>query len=185
MAEENKWNSEISDQEFEAGRIFNLANRPNQPAAYGVGGLSANDLKMWFDRSAILLKNKLNELIRVVGGDQFAKEIKISLGGEIDEVLGENKINNIFDLVNAITDGTFVRSILMLRDEDGEILSLQSAIEKIYLALDIVIVSTLEGNDADKAPSVRAVNDGLAKKQDNIGFVIVNNEICMIIQEDE
>lgn len=171
MAEENKWNSEISDQEFEAGRIFNLANRPNQPAAYGVGGLSANDLKMWFDRSAILLKNKLNELIRVVGGEQFAKEIKISLGGEIDEVLGENKINNIFDLVDAITDGTFVRSILMLRGEDGKVLSLQSAIEKIYLALDTMIASTLDGDDEDKAPSVKAVNDGLKGKIDKSAIV--------------
>ena len=46
----------------------------------------------------------------------------------------------------------------------------------------IELAQTLSGNEEDKAPSVKAVNDGLAAN--NIGLVVSNNKICMIIQED-
>ena len=50
---------------------------------------------------------------------------------------------------------------------------------------NIELAQTLEGKEEDKAPSVKAVKAEFAKKQDNIGLVVSNNEICMIIQEDE
>jgi hypothetical protein len=43
---------------------------------------------------------------------------------------------------------------------------------------------TKEEADRTYAPK-KYVDEELAKKQDNIGLVVVNNEICMIIQEDE
>lgn len=46
-----------------------------------------------------------------------------------------------------------------------------------------VIASNLSGNETTRVPSVRAVNNGLAQKQQDMGFVVVDGEICMVVND--
>lgn len=229
MEEKKNWYSPISDEEFGVGKVSNLSNRPNQTGAYGVGGLSAQALKEWFDKSSTLLKDKLNELLVAITSGGMADELKVNLtdeitslqalcdaikSGEISDILpvkGEDvgtsmTLNAVlarvyerasdlevgavkdatvsgegdlirFDLLNkdnASVAGADVSCGLELnaeknelsvvfKDKDGAVLARSAPVPIIKLAED------LSGNDTDKAPSVAAVNDGLAGKVDASG----------------
>ena len=133
MAEKN-WKQPITEEEFKANSVSELADRPNQPAAYGVGGLSATALKEWFDKTAVLLKDKLNDLIAAVSDKEFFRDLQVDFGDVINAALAVNgkKIENFYDLVEAIEDGTLARCALMVQDPVGGLISIESSIGKIY-----------------------------------------------------
>lgn len=71
----------------------------------------------------------------------------------------------------------------LAQPKDGSIVKRLNELEK-WQANVPELAPTLNYNEEGKVPSVMAVNRGLAKKQDSIGFVVVNDEICMVIEED-
>lgn len=230
MEEKKNWYTPISDEEFGKGKVSNLSNRPNQTGAYGVGGLSAQALKEWFDKSSTLLKDKLNELLVAITSGDMADELKVDLtdeitslqalcdsikSGEISDILpvkgedvgtsmtlnaalarvyerasdleagavkgatvsGEGDLIRI-DLLNkdnASVAGADVSCGLELNAEKNELSVVFKDKGGAVLARsapvtinEIKLADNLEGNDTDKAPSVQAVNEGLAEKQDKI-----------------
>lgn len=91
-------NKQIADKGVQA-----LADRPNLTGQYGASGLSATQLKAWFDKLAIYLAEKVNEVATVISSEEAANYIRICLD--------EYGIDNFGDLVTAFTDGTFASSV--------------------------------------------------------------------------
>ena len=58
-----------------ANGVSLLADRPNQQGQYGQSGLSAAQLKAWFDKLSLLIAQKVNAIIDAFGGAEAAKYI--------------------------------------------------------------------------------------------------------------
>jgi hypothetical protein len=101
---ENKWYEEISGDAKSAG-VSSLADRPNRSASYGEGGLTATQLKARFDTLSLLLIDKLNEVIKGITGEDFAKHVKFDLGLE-----GE-KYKSLEGLRSALADGSISKDL--------------------------------------------------------------------------
>lgn len=69
----------------EAGRVgvTSLATRPNDASRYGQGGLSAKELQAWFDKLPNLVRERFNEIAKVLASSEAAKYIGLdgSVGG--------------------------------------------------------------------------------------------------------
>lgn len=102
-----------------------LSNRPNSPSQYGVGGLSAVNLKLWFDKLATFLAEKVNELQDTLSGNEAAEYIRI--------LLDDYSVENLNDLILSFTNGNFANRILKLYPSAGaEVrLTLQAIIDQI------------------------------------------------------
>lgn len=83
-----------------------LANRPNAPAQYGMSNLSSTQLKLWFDKLATFLADKINEICDTISSDDAAKHIRIALD--------EYGIETLDDLIEDMQDGDFAANILRL-----------------------------------------------------------------------
>lgn len=86
--------------------VQSLADRPNASAQYGVGGLSPQQLKLWFDKLATFLAEKINEVYDTISATDAADYIRIALDDYDVESLG--------DLVEAMLSGDFANKILQV-----------------------------------------------------------------------
>lgn len=86
--------------------VQSLADRPNASAQYGVGGLSPQQLKLWFDKLAAFLAEKINEVYDTISATDAADYIRIALDDYDVESLG--------DLVEAMLSGDFANKILQV-----------------------------------------------------------------------
>lgn len=102
-----------------------LSNRPNSPSQYGVGGLSAVNLKLWFDKLATFLAEKVNELQDTLSGNEAAEYIRI--------LLDDYSVENLNDLILSFTNGNFAKKILKLYPSASAVtrLTLQAIIDQI------------------------------------------------------
>ena len=71
---------EITDENLRAKGVGALADRPNKPSSYGTSGLSAEELKKWFDGLAILLTEQLNRVRASFASDEATEMIKLPDG---------------------------------------------------------------------------------------------------------
>lgn len=83
-----------------------LANRPNESGQYGVGGLSPTQLKLWFDKLATFLAEKINEIHNTISSEEAANYIRIALDDYGVETLG--------DLVESMLSGAFAEKLLQV-----------------------------------------------------------------------
>lgn len=88
----------ITESELQSKGVSALADRPNKVSAYGVGQLTAKDLKEWFDKIGRMLADKLNELQTALYNEG---ENYIAVDG-----LGE-AITSLRDLAETIITGRF------------------------------------------------------------------------------
>ena len=72
--------------EAKAAGISSLADRPNQTAAYGDGGLTAKALKERFDALPNLVREKFNIIADMLASEEAARYVTI---GSADGRLGE------------------------------------------------------------------------------------------------
>ncbi len=86
--------------------VQSLADRPNASAQYGVGGLSPQQLKLWFDKLATFLAEKINEVYDTISATDAADYIRLALDDYGVESLG--------DLVEAMLSGDFANKILQV-----------------------------------------------------------------------
>lgn len=86
--------------------VQSLADRPNASAQYGVGGLSPQQLKLWFDKLATFLAEKINEVYDTISAADAADYIRLALDDYGVESLG--------DLVEAMLSGDFANKILQV-----------------------------------------------------------------------
>lgn len=129
--------------------VQTLATRPNQPSVYGVGGLSASELKKRFDRLAEKIIEKHNALCDKLGGVDGAASIVWE---------GEKTLKNLFE---SITDG-YLANILMVDglSEDSEKSSLADTL-KSHLNVLIFLYDYL---DAPNQEGVEHISDKFFSK---------------------
>lgn len=103
--------TKITDKQVADNGVQALSNKPNSPTQYGVGGLNSTSLKLWFDKLAILIKNKINEISDILSGDESTKYIRVLL-----DSLG---IENLEDLITSFSSGEFADKVLKLYPNAG------------------------------------------------------------------
>ena len=117
----------IPDNYISKNGVQALATRPNKISQYGHSGLSAEELKKWFDNLATEIISKLNNVSDVLASDNATKYIKspfISYG-----------VESLDDLCVSIIDGTFASKLLAV-EIDGEKQFLLPILIKIKEGLD-------------------------------------------------
>lgn len=129
--------SPVTEKQIKAMGVQALANRPNAAGQYGQSGLSPEGLKLWFDKLATLLADKVNELQTAISGEDAAKYIGLAVG----------KYTSLDELLSSMQNGEFADEVLKVfpRADVFEAQSLQSIINGIAQS-----VSELEENKLDK-----------------------------------
>jgi hypothetical protein len=107
----------ITDAQISANGVRSLADRPNSNSQYGVGGLSSNQLKLWFDKLATFLAGKINELQGKLGSKEAAKYIGIALHDNIYDNTNENDVLSLQDLLDSFESGKFAERILLCQPD--------------------------------------------------------------------
>ena len=87
----------ITKKQIEQNGVQALSDRPNSVGAYGSGGLSPLELKLAFDRLATLIAEKINEIHKVLAGDEAGQYISVQLQ--------KHGIDNLGALVDTIESG--------------------------------------------------------------------------------
>lgn len=94
----------ITNEQIKEKGVQALADRPNAASQYGQGGLTAAQLKLWFDKLATFLAGKINEIQNVISGDEAGEYIRLKL-----DAYG---VDNLDALVAAFLSGDFAKDIL-------------------------------------------------------------------------
>lgn len=94
----------ITATELAAKGVVALADRPNQRMPYGSSGISAKDLKKWFDQLSVLLAGKINELQNVLASPEAADYIML------EEAY--NGVRTLGDLIRSMESGVFANYIM-------------------------------------------------------------------------
>ncbi len=132
----------ITDQQIKTMGVQALSDRPNASRQYGVGGLSANELKAWFDKLASFLAGKINEIHDTISGEEAAKYIRLTLD--------KYGIDTLDGLITAMENGSFAADVLAVLPsaEAKERETLQTVIYDIRRDIaDSVAAATQEFKD--------------------------------------
>ena len=144
--------SNITTKQIADKGVQALANRPNASSQYGVSGLSPTQLKLWFDKLATFLADKINEVQNVISADDAAAYIRL--------LLDDYGVENLDDLVKSFSDGTFAEKILQVYPSASgfHTLPLQTAINNIAQALseNAEEIEALQGDKLDKVTAPAA-----------------------------
>lgn len=149
MAESNKLtfeNMKITEQEIKANGIQALANRPNKSSQYGKSGLSASELKLWFDNLTSLIAKRVNGIANALESADSSKYISVVLPEEFAQL----RINTLYDLIKSIYNGKFASILNVPIDSSNS--SLESHILNILTSLSEVSSTASEAKEtADDA----------------------------------
>lgn len=118
---ENKYEfSPITDKHFKKSGVQALADRPNAANQYGQSGLSATQLKVWFDNMAKLLSEKINELQQAINGPEAVKYIGLAV----------SEYKTLDELIDGMQNGSFADTLLKLYpgEDASEVETLQDII---------------------------------------------------------
>ena len=143
--EKNYKFANVTDRQLKQMGVQALADRPNAAQQYGQSGLSATQLKQWFDKLAELLSGKVNELQNAINGEDAAKYIGLAL----------TNYKTLDDLIEGMQYGTFAADILKLLPNENAPAkaSLQDIIYGIAQSIS-GIEEELERLDNDKLSKV-------------------------------
>ena len=142
MAELKHFN-QITPEQIKKNGVVALSNTPNRASAYGIGGLSATQLKEHFDKLSKLVTVYLNNLTETLG-TEGAKYIAMTS-------LGDN-IKSLEDLATSVYDGNFAE-LLQLYASAGATgtMSLQEIINKEARSIADIIDGTSIVGQSQKA----------------------------------
>jgi len=107
-----------------------LADRPNSASVYGKGGLSASELKEWFDKTSVKFIDNFNMLYELFAGNRVVDGQTLYITDYI-KLSGINDIESLSDLLEAISTGALASLIMLSMSETSEKKSLQNAIYEI------------------------------------------------------
>lgn len=110
----------ITDKQLKQKGVQALADRPNAAQQYGQSGLTATQLKLWFDKLSTLLAEKINELQNAIQGEDAAKYIGLAIG----------QYKTLDELFVGVQDGSFAAEVLKLLPNENalELATLQDII---------------------------------------------------------
>ncbi len=123
----------ITPAELKRKGVSALADKPNLPAAYGVGGLSPTNLKLWFDQIGKFIAEKVNLIQDALSGDDAASYVKLDLTGldAAKEAL-EGFAYSLQDLVDSFLDGKFAAYLKAKQNAAAEdLIPLQTILNNI------------------------------------------------------
>jgi hypothetical protein len=112
----------ITKAELAARGAAALSDRPNTRHPYGKGGLSAKELKEWFDQLAALIADRHNELLDILASPAAADHIGVESGIE--------GVGTLADFFRAMSDGTIADQALLVKLEDTT-MTVQAATDEI------------------------------------------------------
>ena len=135
----------ITKKQITENGVQKLADRPNLSGQYGASGLSAAQLKLWFDKLATLLAERINEIVDTISSEEAANYIRVCLD--------EYGVESFGDLVTAFTDGNFASKIIHLSPSAGseQKQALQTIINNIAKTL-----ADIEENKLNKVTDANA-----------------------------
>lgn len=122
------WIEKISDKEIKEKGVSALSDRPNLNNAYGAGGLTAKQLKEWFDQLANLIILKQNDIIDKTDPAEYAPNLPMDISGEI---------TTLADFIAALKDGTLADEGLMV-EKGEEKVSLASFLGELVTKLSVI-----------------------------------------------
>ena len=138
--------TKITNKQIAEKGVQALADRPNLTAQYGASGLSATQLKAWFDKLATYLAEKVNEIVDTLSGDEAANYIRVCLD--------EYGIDNFGDLVASFVDGRFAANVVQAYPSAGSEYkhALQTVINTLAadIARNFSSIQSLGENKVDK-----------------------------------
>ena len=102
----------ITKKQIEQNGVQALSDRPNSVGAYGSGGLSPLELKLAFDRLATLIAEKINEIHKVLAGEEAGQYISVKLR--------EQGIEDLAALVAAIESGRLAEIVQLTPSAGAE-----------------------------------------------------------------
>ena len=115
---------DISSSEIGQKGVQALSDRPNMTQRYGIGGLSADQLKRRFDNLPDLLSKRINTIHEKLSSKYAAEYIRVALDEYGIKCLGE--------FIEMFSDGTFATEFpLICLSEGEERKSLEYVFEKI------------------------------------------------------
>ncbi len=158
---ETKKIPEITQKQISDRGVQALADRPNAQARYGVGGLSAPQLKLWFDKLAEYLAKKINEITTAISSEDAAYYIRLALD--------EANISNLGDLINAFGNGTFAKLVVKVypQKESDTGYSLTEILDKVLI------------NEADSLESITYNSDNKSLIVTRKGKAVSPSEISL------
>ena len=111
--------NKITQAEMKSKGVSALANKPNSNSAqYGHSGLSATELKAWFDKLGILLSSRLNDMIDMLAKAEACEHIAIP-GNLLPQQEGEL---SLLDFLNAFANGYMAHNIYVSKNEGSQTL---------------------------------------------------------------
>jgi len=139
----------ITNKQIAEKGVQSLADRPNLTAQYGTSGLSAAQLKLWFDKLATFLAEKINLVVDTISSEEAAYYIRLALD--------EYGVDNLGDLVNAFLNGDFASKILKVYPSAGSatLQNIQSVINSMALSISNIFENKLD-KVVDKSNYARA-----------------------------
>lgn len=125
----------ISEAELAARGVAALGNRPNVRQQYGVGGLSPEELKKWFDNLGRGAAGRINALLAMLAAEDAVDYIKAP-PSETKE------LNTLGDMIRAFYSGIFAESVMHARlpgffEEDNDVQSVQNILNKIATSIGL------------------------------------------------
>ena len=138
----------ITKKQIEQNGVQALSDRPNSVGAYGSGGLSPLELKLAFDRLATLIAEKINEIHKVLAGNEAGQYISVQLQkhgidnlGALVDTIESGKLADIMQLTpsagaenkESLQDIIFslARSLAEAKENLGNIDDIKEALEEI------------------------------------------------------
>lgn len=157
----------ITQKDIERKGVQALGDRPNQAGQYGVGGLSAKDLKARFDNLPDFLADKINELQGALAGEDAASYIRIALG----------EYTTLDDLLKAIQNGDLAAKMLhvMPSADSKELRPIQTVLNEIARS-----ISTHSESIGGINSAIEKANKAIEENTKNIG-----EKLTMVTDDDD
>lgn len=144
MPEFDKNFRKIEQSDIKSKGVVALTDRPNDPSLYGRSGLSAAELKAWFDKLSIALADRVNTIIEGTLTGDLAKKLKLS----------ENDDMTLANFYSNFTAGTLATALLLITNAHAEGISLTAFANWVEQQ-----VSTLNDHAKDTADSVHGISN--------------------------
>ena len=156
----------VSKAELAAKGVSALADRPNTRKKYGVGGLTAQELKAWFDKLSVFLAEKINEIQDTISEDGASDYIKIDTDDANIATLG--------DLVRAIYSGYLSERALNVTVPGLASGTLRYVLTKLNqdISLNAENIDTLMSNAGIRISSVTSGNTVTVRLTNSTGKVL-------------
>ena len=168
---------QITPRQISSLGVQALSDRPNATSRYGSGGLSASQLKIWFDQLSKLLADRHNEMASAFASSDVCEYISLPTEWQ------EREIKSFLDLLDAIQSGELAK-VLGVTSVGDKSLTLQEALYGISALLsefdERISENYIKGDKGDTGVLVMSVEDGTLILESENNLLTVDNGVLII-----